>query len=235
MRRDPSEDMRELERGRIRFYVRPRVGITTPLSLADVQSFFFFLVPRGGGPARRVRVGRKRMPDLRVRERCWAPVEAVGDLREMLDRLGPREYETKTRGLRHQAAAIELARGDYRVMRHGDHTHLFYELDADDEPSPLLGAVRLAAEGGCIAAVFNPEAKWRVRDADQPETPFSEPSIFEDDLQDRFGDRRFAPLEPAFLDHEGAELVLIGGRAPGSSPRDVDERLGRTSEQVALK
>jgi hypothetical protein len=209
-----ADDMRELERGRIRFYVRPRVGITTPLALADVQSFFFFLVPRGEGPARRVRVGRKRMPDLRVRERCWAPVESVGPLREMLDRLGPREYETKTRGLRHQAAAIEVARGDYRVMRHDDHTHLFYELDADDEPSPLLGAVRLAPEGGCIAAVFNPEAKGRARYAhDSSDAPFSEPSIYEDDLQDRFGDRKFAPLEPAFLDHEGAELVLIGGRA----------------------
>ena len=226
------DDMRELERGRVRFYVRPRVGLTSAQSLADVQSFFFLLAPRGGGLARRVRVGRKRMPSRR--DRCWAPVERVAPLSRLLEGLGPREYETKTHGVRRQAAAIEVARGDYLVARHHEHTHLLYLLDEDDAPSELQSAVRLAREGGCLAAVFNPEAKRRAREPrHEPETPFSEPSIYEDELQDRFRDRRFAPLEPAFLDHEGAELVLIGAGA--ESPRDVDERLGGPGEQVALK
>jgi hypothetical protein len=215
------EEMRDLERGRIRFYARPRVGMSRALSFADVQSFFFILSPRGGGDARLVRVGRKRMPDLRVRERCWAPVVRVGPTSELVARLTKEEsYETKTRGLRHQAGAAEVARGDYRIVTHRDHAHLLYDLDDEEEPSPLRAPLRLAREGGCIAAVFNPEAKWRVRDPEQPETPFSEPSIFEEELQDRFGTKRFAPLEPAFLDYEGAELVLIGGG--GSLDHDQD-------------
>lgn len=219
--------MRELERGRIRFYVRPRVGMKTALGFADVQSFFFTLQPRGGGPARRVRVGKKRMPDARRRERCWAPVTRVGTMSELLEGVAERTYETKTRGIRHQAAAIEIARGDYAIARHRDHAHLLWKLDepaGDDQPSPLLDALNLGSPGlesGCIAAVFNPEAKWRIRDHEQPETPFREPSIFDDAVQERFADKRFAPLEPMFLDYEGTELVLI---ASGGRPYPEEER-----------
>ena len=216
--------MRELERGRVRFYVRPRVGMTSVLGFADVQSFSFTLQPRGGAPARVVRVGKKRMPDDRRRERCWAHVARVGTMSELLEGFGERTYETKTRGIRHQAAAIEVARGDYIVAGHDDHAHFLYVLDPDDEPSPLSSALKLAppdTTGGCIAAVFNPEAKWRIRDHEQPETPFREPSIFEDEVQERFGDRRFAPLEPMFLDHEGTELVLIGTKHEPSSRSEL--------------
>jgi hypothetical protein len=166
------------------------------------------------------------MPDPRARERCWAPVERVAPLAELLDRLGPRSYETKTRGFRRQAAAIEVARGAYAVTRHDEHAHLFYALDEDDEPSPLLPVLRLEREGGCIAAVFNPERKSRVRDRAEADTPFGEPSIYEDELQERFGDRRFAPLEPAFLDREGAELVLIGSGSPRHQTTSTNGLLG---------
>jgi hypothetical protein len=48
-------------------------------------------------------------------------------------------------------------------------------------------------------------------DASDVEEPrFSEPTIYPDELQARFGEKRFVALDPAYLDFEGAVLVLIG-------------------------
>jgi hypothetical protein len=78
--------------------------------------------------------------------------------------------------------------------------------------------------GDLIVAVFNP-LRWARRQAvandvddTADEMPFAEPSIFDDELQAKFGERRFAALEPGHLDVEGAELVLID--AEGDSHDD---------------
>jgi hypothetical protein len=215
-------EWRDLERGQIRFYARPRVGFTAPQSLADVQRFFFLLVPRGGASARRIKVGRKRMPNRR--ERCWAHVERVSALETLEASLGSRSYETKTRGTRHQGAAIELARGSYLIASHHSHAHLVWELEDPDALSPLAVASNLVAAGGCIGAVFNSGLAPQPPAVEPPEdgVPFREPSIFEDEEADRFGDRKSAPLAPELLDVEGAELVLIGASDETAARANVE-------------
>lgn len=202
-----------VESGKIRFFVRPRVEIEVPTSLEDVQRFSFTLAPRNRGSVRRVSVGKKRMPDPRVRERQWAYVDRVGSAAHVVSDLGPRRYTTKTRGVRNQPGVVEVARGTYAIATHRDHAHLLYELETESEgvSAALLRQLRIVPRASYIAAVFNPESKWRVRDREQAEVPFSEPSLFDDRLMDKFGKRRFTPLDPVFLEHEGTELVLIGG------------------------
>ncbi|MDF2695005.1 MAG: hypothetical protein K0S65_3388 [Labilithrix sp.] len=199
-----------VESGRIRFFVRPRVEVETPRSLEDVQRFSFTLAPRNRGEVRRVSVGKKRLPDTRVHERRWAYVDRVGSAAHVVSDLGPRRYTTKSRGVRNQAGVIEIARGTYAITSHRDHAHLMYELDADSSGYvTLLRQLCIVPRASYIAAVFNPEAKWRVRDREEPDVPFSEP--VDDGLMDKHDKRRFTPLDPVFLDHEGTELVLIGG------------------------
>ena len=202
-----------IESGKIRFFVRPRVEVEAPTSLEDVQRFSFTLAPRNRGSVRRISVGKKRMPDPRVRERQWAYVDRVGSAAHVVSDLGPRRYTTKTRGVRNQPGVIEVARGTYAIATHRDHAHLLYELELENDAiaGMLIRQLRLVPRASYIAAVFNPQAKWRVRDREEPETPFSEPSILDDGLMDKFGKRRFTPLDPVFLEHEGTELVLIGG------------------------
>lgn len=224
-----------LEVGTIRFFARPRVDVPAPKSFGDVQRLSFTLAPRNRGIVRRLAVGKKRMPD--ARERQWAYVERVGSEADVTADLGATTYTTKTRGVRHQGEAIEVAHGTYAITAHRDHTHLLYELEPEQPPgtSALRRQLRIAPRASYIAAVFNPErsryrrSRARARDGEREEgqeaeeaedraeeegePPFTEPSIYDDQLTDRFGKRRFAPLEPAFLDHEGAELVLIGGGA----------------------
>lgn len=203
--------VRGLERGRIAFAIRPRVEGTPGL-----QRFMFLLSPSGRDVHRRVVVGKKRMPEPGGNEREWAYVEKIGAARsEMLADLAASTYATKTRGVRHQPGARVIAQGHYAILEHAEHAHLTYALDPDSERDPLHGALNVACEGSVIAAVFNPLARWS-RQATLPygdseeASPFREPSLYPDELQARFGERRFAPLDPAFLDYEGAEIVLIG-------------------------
>jgi hypothetical protein len=204
-------DRIELERGEIRYWARPRIELAAIRNLADVQRFALTLaVP---GRARLVAVGRKRMPDDHVRERAWAYVERVApSVSDVIAPLGATSYMTKTRGLRHQAGAIEVARGTYAIVRHGTHAHLDATVDVADRED-LLADLRIASRASYIAAVFNPDAKWRNANEDEA-TPFREPSLYDDDP---FEGRRFAPLEPNLIDVEGAELVLVGGLSEPAS------------------
>ncbi len=104
--------------------------------------------------------------------------------------------------------------GPARQPRHArPHGPRVARVHPDPPVPPLLTQLRVVPHGDYIAAVFNPASKWKIKDHEQPESPFREPSIYDDALMERFAGRRFAPLEPAFLEHEGAELVLIGGRS----------------------
>jgi hypothetical protein len=56
---------------------------------------------------------------------------------------------------------------------------------------------------------------------------------FPEELLERFGDRRFIPLTPEFLDYEGAELLVMGSdEGPADAP-DVDLRPECETEESA--
>jgi hypothetical protein len=205
-----------LERGELFFLYTPRVRPEkvlpfriddAPLRLRDVQRLYVVLRPQGRALYRRLLVGRKRMPDTARRQRFWAEIERVersasavlGDLRRF-------EYETKTRGRRVQPAARSAGDGVYALLRHGSHSHLTYRMVDPPEPSDVQRALGILPRASYIAAAFNPEAPPKLgrRAPDVPPLPQA--------LRERFGERRFAPLDPDLLDLEGIELVLIGAQ-----------------------
>ena len=179
-----------LERGDISFFFRPRVQpADAPAGSATapgVQSFFFVL-STAGDRHRRVRVGRKRMPAAGG-ERLWARVERVGSLQRVLaDLLEAEEYRTKTRGDRYQPGARPIGQGGYAFVRHGDHIHLVYRLEQleDDVPDEV-----------------------GVPEAGSDLVLFSRSELDEDPAGGRL--RWTTAGEPALLDEEGYELVLVG-------------------------
>ncbi|HVH41835.1 MAG TPA: hypothetical protein VM925_05810 [Labilithrix sp.] len=202
-----------LESGRVSFFVRPRVEIEVPTSLEDVQRFSFTLTPRNRDLQRRISLGKKRLPDPHVRERQWAHVDRVASAAQIGSDLGPRRYTTKTRGLRNQSGVIEVACGTYALASHRDHAHLLYELELDSDAvsEGLLRQLRIVPRASYVAAVLNPESKWRVRDREETEDAPLSATSFERGGFDKSSQRRFTPLDPVFLDHEGTELVLVGG------------------------
>jgi hypothetical protein len=209
---------RIVEQGDVFFFYRPRVGADEVDDLSDVQRFFFVLMPDGSQRYRRVIVGRKRLPEPREHERVWAFVAEVGSQPEELQKeLLRQAYETRTRGLRVQAEARPAGEGRYAIVEHNGHSHLAYVLELPREPGPAQEAFRIRPEASYIVAVRNPEAEAPPNTGLRPH----QRPVYPPELRERFGERRFIPLDdPALLDYEGTELVLIG------AAEDVESELG---------
>jgi len=171
-----------LERGDIAFFYRPRVRSSdAEVAPPGVQRFFVVLMP-ADGPARRLRIGRKRLPDA-VGQRFWACVERVGSLDHVLaDQLASEHYTTKTRGARYQPAAQAVAQGSYALVRHDDHCHLVYRAEHAEPVDDLPPDVRMAPAASYLILyrrVPHGRAMWTTTGS------------------------------PAALDHEDAEIVLV--------------------------
>jgi hypothetical protein len=171
----------------------------------EVQRLYLLLRARGRPVYRRILIGRNRLPES-PRQRFWACIERVGDAYDVTDDLGRIEYETETRGPRVRPPARTLATGTYELSRHGKHTHLAYRLADARAPDEVLRALRIEPRQNYIVAAFNPDAPPRLG------APAREKAVLPDWVQEKFGERRFAPLDLDLFDAPGLELVLIGGR-----------------------
>ena len=202
-----------LEQGDLWFVATPRVRPRNVLSLRpdepphprEVQRLYLLLHPEGKPFYRRLLVGKNKLPES-PRQRFWACIERVGDAYDVTADLGRIEYETETRGSRVRPPARTLAKGAYALARHGNHSHLAYRLRTSRASSEVLRALRIEPRQDYIVAAFNPEAPPRIGTSRGRKAPLP------DWLQEKFGERRFTPLDPELFDAAGLELVLIGGR-----------------------
>jgi hypothetical protein len=209
---------RTLERGDVFFFYRLRVGLEEAHEPGDVQRLFLLLKPDRRSLFRRVIVGRKRLPDPLTHERVWAFVAEVAHrLSEARDDIGPAVYETRTRGIRVEPPARPAGEGRYALVDHGGHTHLAYALELPPEPGDVQRALGIEREASYIVAVRSPDAPAPPGAGLPPQRRAQLPP----ELTERFGGRRFAPVDPPeMLDYEGIELVMIGASV------DVDAELG---------
>lgn len=208
-----------VERGDIYFAYRPKMDVASPKSVDDLQRFYMILSPREASRYRMIVIGQKKLPEVEDGgQRYWAFVDKVARKVEDVTReLGPEEYETKTRGERTRPAARPAGEGVYAIVRHGDHTHLVYELELPTEGRDVQRALNIREEGSYIISVKNPETPSprstgldEHQEADYPQR-----------LQERFENRRFISVDPPdFLNYEGAELLLVGASG------DLSEDLG---------
>jgi hypothetical protein len=220
-----SRSVSTLERGHIYFAYRPRVDVTVVRGPDDVQRLDMILSPRGRDSYRLLVVGEKRLPAPDGDRTTWAFVDKVSsDPEEIEDELDLRTYLTRTRGERHRPPARPAGEGVYAVVRHRGHTHLVYVLELPRELGEVQRGLNIAREASDIVVVKNPK------------TP-SEPGLGLDEarrarfprgLAQRFRGRRFINLDPPdFLDHEGAEIVLI---ATGADVHELGLTLDREHE-----
>jgi hypothetical protein len=206
-------EVERLEQGDLWFVATPRVRPRNVLPLRpddpphprEVQRLYLILRAHARPVHRRLLVGRNKLPES-PRQRFWACIERVGDAYDVTDDLGRIEYDTETRGPRVRPAARTLAEGSYELARHGKHTHLAYRLEEARAPAEVLRALRIAPRQNYIVAAFNPEAPVRLG------APHRDKAILPQWVQEKFGERRFAPLDVDLFDAAGLELVLIGGR-----------------------
>lgn len=201
------------ERGDLFFFYRPRVERHAPRGERDVQRLLLVLAPDDGARLRLVTVGRKHLPGASRlgRERNWAWVMRVaGSPAELELELRGYQYDTKTRGRRDQPSARPAGAGRYAIARHGAHAHLAYGLARPELPGPVQRELGIEAAASLIAAVKNPH--WPTPPGVNAGLSPEAEAFYPDPLQAAFRGRRWTALEPAHLDREGAELVLVGTR-----------------------
>lgn len=207
-----------LERGNIYFVYRPQVEQEEPHGMTDVQRSYIVLSPHGKEILRLILLGRKKLPEIQDGGvKYWGFVDRIAqEPQEIRDELGREEYQTKTRGERTRPPARPAGEGVYAIVRHGNHNHLAYALELPETPGEVQKDLNIEPEGSYVFSVKNPQ---------QPSPPGAgldeERKVdFPKELQEKFHGRRFLPAEPDLLDHEGAEVLLIGAR------EDPEQELG---------
>jgi len=195
-----------LEEGDIFFLYRPTVEVEHPTSLSQVQHLYVVLRPRGRAARLRLLViGKKRLPTLDDPDRNWGYVEQIAATAAAIEQpLRARTYETKTRGERHQGAARPAGEGVYALAKRGAESHLLYALELPAEPGPVQDALGIAAQAAFSISVKNPDpASGNTGMLEQTDPHYSKRE------RTRFHGNRWTPAEPALLDHQGAEFLLI--------------------------
>jgi hypothetical protein len=211
-----------LEDGNIYFVYRPKVRDVGDESRVEgpgeIERMYVILSAKGRRMYRRIVVGRKRMPEVEGGgERFWGFIDLAGrDPEKIEDDLDAEVYETKTRGTRERPAARAAGEGVYRIVSHGNHTHLVYALELPKKPGPVQEDLNIEPEASYIFTVKNPEA------GSPPQAGLSarQKVDYPKRLQEKFQGRRFINAEPELLDYEGVEVMLIGAR------EDPQEELG---------
>ena len=198
------------EHGNLYFVYRQKLDVAAPSGRDDLQRLYLVASPRGRDSYRLIVIPEKRLPavDGSADRKSWGFVAKVAsDLEEVEDELDPKTRVTTTRGERHVPAARPAGEAVYSIVRHRNHVHLAYALELPRPPGDVQRALNIVEEGSYIVAVKNP----RVEQPPGVGLDERRKARFPRTLQARFRGRRFIPLDPPdFLDHEGAEIVLIG-------------------------
>lgn len=170
--------------GDIYFLYRPRVQQEQVEDLSEVQRLYVVLKPWEQDSFRLLVVPRKRLPEATEEtERLWGFVAGVfKDAQGLWEAVGREARQTKTRGERVQPGARPAGEGAYVLARHGDHTHLAYELQLPEEPDGPQRELNLAPQASLVVTVKNPDVP------SPPGTGLPEygRANFPDSLRDRF-------------------------------------------------
>lgn len=203
-----------MERGHIYFAYRPKVEERAAKGMGDVQRSYMILEPEGKKKRFRVIVlGHKKMPSASEGsgQKYWGFVDKIGKrAKDLEEELMGTQYLTRTRGKRPMPPARPAGEGVYELVRHGDHTHLAYALELPAKPGEVQKALNIEAEASYIVSVKNPEKPLQRG----PGLSEEKRAHFPQPLQEKFHDRSFIDAEPALLDCEGAEIMLIGAGEP---------------------
>lgn len=199
--------VKDIEKGSLFYFYRPKIGAGKLSSIDDIQRLYMIMKP-DRGRSRLFVVGKKHMPSFNKTTSSEAKewmvnITSSKSSKDILHELHPIEYTTETRGKRRQESAVPVGQGRYKIILHQDHTELVQKLsDVQGKAQKELG---LEPEAGYIISVKNPKIKvpgFSDKQADYP-----------NNLQSQFGDKRWIDVtDPRLIEYEDSQLLLIGAR-----------------------
>lgn len=231
----PQSATEAIEQGRIMFFYRPRVGVEEASSIQDIQRFYMLLAPAGGGRPRLAVVGKKRLPAADSHERFFGFIEAVGDtVEQLISGLGERQYETKTRGTRHMAAARIVAEGTYAIVQRGGspkttgRTNLIIKPNVPDHPGDVQEELNIPPKAGSYSfSVKNPSNEPRPGGVP---IGLEQKADYTQEKREEFGGYAWIGVsDPSLLEFERCEFLLV------AATEDVEQELGAPAEDFVYK
>ncbi|RHZ51926.1 uncharacterized protein CDV56_104611 [Aspergillus thermomutatus] len=236
-----------LEKGIIYFFFRPRVNVEEPHSVKDVARSFFVLRPTPLGAVLDAEQGtleadarcrlmilpKKKFPTS-GRERDMGFVEKAGiSMKELHDSfMVGGKYETSTRGERTVEEARPYAEGVYAITSGKRASHLAYILTIPHELSSIQEDFGLYGRGSWIVQSKNPKYPGPSY-AQLPKDP-----EYPESVRQKFGDYRWVPLEPEFIDYPNAQFLMIGeatddlGKAATAEPGGKEAHEEQPGEEL---
>ncbi|RAK91937.1 hypothetical protein BO79DRAFT_168022 [Aspergillus costaricaensis CBS 115574] len=208
-----------LEKGIIYFFYRPRVNVTDPQSVSDVARSFLVLRPtpigatlnqqqgsvEPGAKCRLLMLPKKKFPTS-GKERDMGFVEKAGQSMKSLQEtfIAGDTYETSTRGERTVPEARPFAEGVYAITSTTRASHLAYVLTIPETIGSIQEDFGLHSRGSWVIQSKNPKypGPSYAQIQKDPEYPES--------LREKFGDYRWVPLQPEFIDYPNAQFLMIG-------------------------
>ncbi|GIJ87526.1 hypothetical protein Asppvi_006434 [Aspergillus pseudoviridinutans] len=236
-----------LEKGIIYFFFRPRVNVEDPHSVKDVARSFFVLRPTPLGAVLDAKQGtvaadarcrlmilpKKKFPTS-GRERDMGFVEKAGiSMKDLHDSFMVGEkYETSTRGERAVQEARPYAEGVYAITSGKRASHLAYILTIPQELGSIQEDFGLHSQGSWILQSKNPKYPGPSF-AQLPKDP-----EYPESVRQKFGDYRWVPLEPEFIDYPNAQFLMIGeatddlGKAATAEPGKKETHEEQPGEEL---
>ncbi|PYH65116.1 uncharacterized protein BO88DRAFT_373447 [Aspergillus vadensis CBS 113365] len=208
-----------LEKGIIYFFYRPRVNVTDPQSVSDVARSFLVLRPtpigatlnqqqgsvEPGAKCRLLMLPKKKFPTS-GKERDMGFVEKAGQSMKSLQEsfIAGDTYETSTRGERTVPEARPFAEGVYAITSTTRASHLAYVLTIPETIGSIQEDFGLHSRGSWVIQSKNPKypGPSYAQIQKDPEYPES--------VREKFGDYRWVPLQPEFIDYPNAQFLMIG-------------------------
>ncbi|GKZ23086.1 hypothetical protein AbraCBS73388_009431 [Aspergillus brasiliensis] len=208
-----------LEKGIVYFFYRPRVNVIDPQSVSDVARSFLVLRPtpigatlnqqqgsvEPGAKCRLLMLPKKKFPTS-ARERDMGFVEKAGQSMKSLQEsfIAGDTYETSTRGERTVPEARPFAEGVYAITSTTRASHLAYVLTIPETIGSIQEDFGLHSRGSWIVQSKNPKypGPSYAQIQKDPEYPES--------VREKFGDYRWVPLQPEFIDYPNAQFLMIG-------------------------
>ncbi|KAH7369635.1 hypothetical protein BKA65DRAFT_544365 [Rhexocercosporidium sp. MPI-PUGE-AT-0058] len=217
-----------LEKGVIYFFFRGRVGVEDPQGIEDVARSYIVLRPlplgaklgedplEDSGNARLLALPKKMLPKTR-QDRFLVFVEKPSaTIKDLQEQFSSNEYATKTSGTSHTPSATPFAEGIYAITSTGRESHLAYHLTVPTSIGEVQKELGLNEKGSFVASAKNPNAPGPAN------ATLDNPASYPEETQKKFRNLRWMPLEPALLDYQHTQFLIIG-EGMGEMGKAVEE------------
>ncbi len=116
----------------------------------------------------------------------------------------------------HVPAATPFACGVYAITSTGRESHLAYHITYPEEMGQVQNELGVRKRGSFICTVKNPKAPGPSN------ASLQNPAEYPDDIQKKFRNLRWMPLEPELLNFQNTQMLLIG-EGQGNFGHALDE------------